>query len=424
MDSSEGQKRRALFCWCLYDWANSAFATVILATVLPVYFVALVPATGARLLPWSSHAFSATSLWGYSVALSMLLIAVAAPLLGILADRRGYHKRLLTLFWGLGCTATVLLYSAESGRYLLAAALFVAANIGFAGANVFYNAYLPLLAHGEEADRLSSRGYAYGYIGGGLVLALVFVLINSSADPAAMTRSCFVLTGLWWFAFTLPLLRYLPATTARAKTAPPRKHDNLIKQLRQHRDLLIFLLAFLCYNDGIQTLISVSAVYAREQLQLSQASIMGCFLMIQFLAMPGALLCNRVSNAIGPKRTILICLLLFMVICLGASRMTTATQFWCAGAAIAMILGGSQALSRSLYASLIPADKTAEFFGFFTISSKFAAIVGPLLFALISDISSDSRQAILALALFFIIGSLLLAGVNVARGQQQAKQSG
>ena len=422
------QQRRARFGWCLYDWANSAFATVILAAVLPVYFVSLVPEGGARLAFFGSHQFSASSLWGYSVSLSMLVLAVTAPLLGNLADRHGWHKRLMLAFCLLGCAATALLSLTTTGDYLPAAGLFILSNVGFAGSNIFYNAYLPLLVPASEIDRLSARGYAYGYIGGGLLLAIVFLLILKAdlfgfADRGAATRFGFLLTSAWWLLFSLPTFRYLPKTEKKLHTKAVfsiKGYLELFRQLVNYRDLCLFLFAFLCYNDGIQTVISVSAVFAREELQLEHGTIIGCFLMIQFMAMPGALLFGRLADKIGTKRAILLSLFIFILVCFFAYRMNSPVEFWLIGGVIAIVLGGSQALSRSLFASMVPLEKSAEFFGFFTISSRFSSIFGPLLFALIADLTGSSRNSILALGSFFILGGGLLMLVNVQRGRKLA----
>jgi len=422
--------RKAKFGWCLYDWANSAFATVILAAVLPVYFVALVPADGAFLKLFGVHRFSATSLWGYSVSLSMLVLALSAPAMGALADRRGWHKSLMLGFCLLGGTATMLLAATGPGDYLLAALLFIVSNIGFAGGNIFYNAYLPLLASPAETDRLSARGFAYGYIGGGLLLALVFLLILKAdlfgfADRGAATRFGFLLTGIWWLVFSIPTFRYLPKTEKSLIHRPVFSLKNYLEQFRKilrYRDLCLFLLAFLCYNDGIQTMITVSAVFAREELRLDQGTIIGCFLMIQFLAMPGALLFGRLAEMIGAARSIMLSLVTFALVCVFAYRMTTALEFWLLGGVIAIILGGSQAISRSLYSSMVPKRKSAEFFGFFAISNKFASIFGPLLFALVADLTGSARNSILALGIFFVIGGVLLALVNVKRGRELAEE--
>lgn len=423
----DDNRRKAIFSWCLYDWANSAFATVILAAVLPVYFVSLVPEQGAVLPFISGHRFSATALWGYSVSFSVLIIACSAPLLGLLADRRGWHKPLLLSFCLTGSMATMLLWQTPGNGYLWAAILFIVGNIGFAGGNIFYNAYLPLLVDQHQVDRLSARGFAYGYMGGGLLLALVFALILNYrgfgfADAAGATRFSFLLTGLWWLIFSLPAFRRLPPTKKIRTSQSGSSQNNLavIRQLLRHRDLLLFLLAFLCYNDGIQTVISVSAIFAREELRLSQTTILGCFIMIQFLAMPGALLFGRLAGIMGTARAILLSLFGFICVCGAAYGLTGATGFWLLGGVIALILGGSQALSRSLFAGMVPTHQSAEFFGFFAISSRFAAVLGPFSFALITDLSGNIRNSLLALAIFFVLGSLLLLLVNVDRGRDLA----
>jgi len=425
------QAGKAVFGWCLYDWANSAFATVILAAVLPVYFVSLVPEGGASFPFFSAHLFSAASLWGYSVSASMVILAFAAPVLGAVADRNAWHKRLMLIFWLCGCGSTALLAVTGTGDYMLAMGLFLLGNLAFAGANIFYNAYLPILVPSSRIDNLSARGFAYGYIGGGVLLALVFLVILKFssfgfADRGAATRFGFLLTACWWFIFAIPTFIYLPKTEKRPQNKFQfnlKSYVNQFKQLSRYPDLLIFLLAFLCYNDGIQTIISVSAIYAREELQLSQGAIIGCFLMIQFMAMPGSLLFARVSAKIGTRSAIFSSLAMFLLVCVFAYRMTTAAEFWILGGVIAIILGGSQALSRSLYASMVPKQQAAEFFGFFTISSRFAAIFGPLLFALVADISGSSRNSILALGSFFIVGGGLLLLVNVQRGRGRATRS-
>ncbi len=422
-------ENKAKFGWCLYDWANSAFATVILAAVLPVYFASLVPAQGADMF-WSSQTVPATALWGYIVSFSMTIVAILAPGLGNLADRRGWRRRLLIIFCLLGSFATCGLYFVVSGQYLLAAALFILGNIGFAAGNIFYNAYLPDLASGHEADRLSARGFALGYVGGGLMLLIVFVMIQKHtwfgiADQASATRLGFLLTGLWWALFALPAFAWLKnvrvSSPARHALRTPRDYLKTVSDLRQYRHLGRFLIAFLLYNDGIQTIIAVSAIFAREELGLGTGTILGCFLMIQFVAMPGALIFSRLAGHINTKRAILISLVIFTAITVYAAIMKSPTEFWILGFAVAIVLGGSQALSRSLFSSMVPKSRSAEFFGFYAISSKFASIFGPLTFALLIELTGSNRIAILALAGFFIVGIILLFGVNVEQGRLQAE---
>lgn len=421
-------KHKAQFGWCLYDWANSAFATVILAAVLPVYFASLVPESGAVLF-LDTRPVQATALWGYAVSLSMILVALAAPGLGNLADRRGWRRRLLIIFCLLGSLATCSLFFTGPGQYLPVAALFILGNIGFAAGNIFYNAYLPDLASGHDADRLSARGFALGYIGGGLMLLIVFLIIEQHtlfglSDKSSATRLGFLLTGLWWLGFAWPSFVWLKDVpvkiSKRHSIKTPGDYLKTLRDLRGYRDLSRFLISFLLYNDGIQTIIAVSAIFAREELGLGTGTILGCFLMIQFVAMPGALLFSRIAVRYNTKRALFASLLLFTGIAIYASIMKSAVEFWLLGFAVAIVLGGSQALSRSLFASMIPQERNSEFFSFYAISSKFASIFGPLTFALLIHLTGSNRIAILALALFFVVGILILKGVDVERGKQQA----
>lgn len=412
----------------MYDWANSAFATVILAAVLPVYFASLIPEGGATVF-WSSRPVAATAFWGYTVSLSMALVAFAAPGLGNLADRRGWRRRLLIFFCLIGSLATSGLYFAGPGRYLLAAALFILANIGFAAGNIFYNAFLPGLATGHAADRLSARGFAYGYLGGGLMLLIVFILIQQHAlfglaDMGSATRLGFLLTGIWWLAFSLPTFAWVKdnpaAVVPNHALVTPRDYLRAFAELKRYPDLLRFLCAFLLYNDGIQTIIAVSAIFAREELGLTTGTILGCFLMIQFVAMPGALLFARIAGRFGTKRAVLASLVIFTALTCYAAVMRSAVEFWILGFVVAIVLGGSQAISRSLFASMVPPQRSAEFFGFYAISSKFASIFGPLVFALLITLTGSNRIAIIALAAFFVAGMILLQRVNVAEGIKKA----
>ncbi|APG27092.1 hypothetical protein A7E78_04120 [Syntrophotalea acetylenivorans] len=422
--------RQARFAWCMYDWANSAFATVVLAAVLPVYFAALVPAEGAILCLFGRClSLPATALWSYAVTCSMLLVALTAPWLGAHADRCCTRRRWLITFCLAGSVATGLLAMAGPGNYLLAAGLFVAANACFAAGNIFYNAFLPMLSQGTEMVRLSARGFAFGYLGGGLALLLVFILISRPAlfgleDGAIASRVGFLLTGLWWALFALPAFRHLRdeqrPTTGTFPVGGWRGYLRMLRKVSTYPDLLRFLLAFLCYNDGIQTIIVVAAIFAREELAISQSSILGCFLMIQFVAMPGALIFGRLAGRYGSKIALLISLLLFMVVTVYAYRMEHAWQFWLLGLLVALILGGSQAISRSFYGALIPPGKNAEFYAFYAISGKCASVLGPLSFALLIQLTGSNRSAILGLAGFFVLGIGLLLTVNEKRGKQAA----
>ncbi len=423
-------KKLEWFAWCMYDWANSAFATVILAAVLPVYFVSLVPEAGARLrLLGATLTMPAASLWSYAVALSMLLVAVSAPFLGALADRYGWRRRLTIVFCLVGSSATGLLAIARHGDYLLAAGLFVVANVGFAAGNICYNSFLPILAKGRELERLSSWGFAAGYIGGGLALLLVAILIRAHRifglpDSSSATRISFLLTGIWWALFALPTLLILKRDPPLGRPALPirgvRGYFSILAEICGHRDLVTFLIAFLFYNDGLETIIVISAIFAAEELGLPPTTILTCFLMIQFLAVPGTLLLGRLATRFGPKRILLASLYLLTAVTAYATFMEAAWEFWLLAVTVALLLGGNQALSRSLYASLLPPGKSAEFYGFYSISGKFASLFGPLTFGLVADFTGSLRLATLSLTFFFAAGIVLLKRVNVERGREQA----
>ena len=416
------QKKQAWFGWCMYDWANSAFATIILSAVLPVYFVALVPDDGALIsFLGFSRTIPASALWGYSVSFSMLIVAVTSPYLGTIADRMNNHRKFLFSYCAIGSLCTSLLFFATPGKYLLATLLFMIANIGFAGGNVFYNAFLPKLAQSDELDRLSSRGFAYGYIGGGIALLLVFAMIQGYSflgfsDKGAASRTGFFFTGLWWLIFAFPTYRYVrvPASPIMPDAFHKgiRGYFRVFAEIKKYPSLLLFLVAFLLYNDGIQTIIIVAAIFARDEISLSQGTILSCFLMIQFVAMPGTLLFGRLAEKAGAKKALYLALSLFIMVTGYAYFMNKAWEFWLLGFIIAIILGGSQAVSRSFFSSLIPPGKHAEFFGFYAISAKFASVLGPFMFALIIDLTGSARLSILALTFFFITGMLLLSRVK------------
>ena len=420
-------KKQAWFGWCMYDWANSSFATVILSAVLPVYFVTLVPEEGARISLFGWHRLiPAAALWAYAVSFSMLIVALTAPYLGALADRKNLHRRFLFTCCLVGSFTTGLLYFARPGMYVTAVFLFILANIGFAGGNVFYNAFLPKLAGNNELDRLSSRGFAFGYFGGGLALLLVFVMIMAYdslgfPDKGAATRTGFLLTGVWWLLFAIPAFRFIRVYAS--PILPQTVHKGIsgyfrtLAEIRHYRPLFLFLIAFLFYNDGIQTIIVVAAIFGRQELALSQGTILSCFLMIQFVAMPGTLLFGRLAEKFGAKNSLYLALFLFIGVTVYAFFINRPWEFWLLGFIIAIILGGSQAVSRSLFSSLIPEGKHAEYFGFYAISAKFASVFGPLVFALITDLTGSARLSILSLTGFFVIGIILLSTVDTSQQQ-------
>lgn len=435
--SATPKKKQAIFAWCMYDWANSAFATSILAAVLPVYFESLVPGGGVALRCWEfCFTISASALWAYAVSFSALLAALSAPILGALADFSSSKKKFLFGFTYVGAAFTSLLYFVQEGNWWLCLCLFVCANAAFAGSMPFYNAFLPELAPEKEIDWVSGKGYAFGYVGGGLLLAFHVLVISyhevfAIPDKSMSIRISFASVGGWWGLFAIPLFLWVP----EIKRLRNKRRDfsyltygfvrffSTLRSFPKYRDLLWFLAAFLVYNDGIQTVIAMAAIFGKTALGLDTGTLIGTLLVAQIVGLPGALLFAKLAQHIKSKPTIMITLLLWIVIVTYAYFLGSALEFWILGALVGLILGGSQAISRSLYGQLIPRARPAEFYGFFTISGKFASIFGPLVFGLVTDLSENPRNAIVSVALFFVVGIIMLSRVDVERGRLQALES-
>ena len=426
----EKQHKRTINAWAMYDWANSAFATTIMAAVLPVYYTSVAAAN----LP----ANIATAYWAFTTSFSALVAAIISPFLGAMADFSGAKKRYLTIFMLLGVSGTALLYFVRTGDWMLGSLFFIFGNIGFAGSLVYYDSLLPHVARPDEIDQVSSRGYAMGYIGGGVLLAinLAMILFVPGFFPSEregeitqlMTRLAFLTVAVWWFVFTLPLLRTVKEPPRRIlageeKFSPLRASFSRLaqtfKEIRNYRDLFTFLLAFWVYANGIGTIIVMATAYGNE-IGIGQTTLIGTLLMVQFVAAPFAFLFGWLAKRIGAKRAIYISLSVYTLISILGYFLQYEWQFWVLGALVATVQGGSQALSRSLMGKMMPKSKSAEFYGFFSVFEKFSTIAGPLLFGIVSTIMGESRLSIVSLVIFFAIGTFLLTKVNVERGIKSA----
>lgn len=421
-----GLERRELRSWALYDWANSAFATTIMGAVLPVYYASVAAAS----LPGNV----ATAYWGYTTAIAMMIIAVASPVLGAAADYMGAKKRFLAAFMLLGVIATACLYLVTEGQWLLASMLFIAGNIGFAGANVFYDSLLPHIASEDEVDRVSTAGYAIGYVGGGVLLAVNLVMVLKPdlfgfADAGIATRVVFVSVAVWWAGFSIPLLRDVREPPRRLEVEESERINPLragfhrlletLGEIRKHKQLLTFLVAFWFYTDGIGTIIKMATVYGTE-IGLGPNTLIGAFLVVQFVGIPFTFAFGALAGRIGARNGIYIALTVYAFISVFAYFMNTAWHFWVLAAAVATVQGGSQALSRSLFTTLIPRGKSSEFFGFFSVFAKFAGILGPFLMAQVALLTGSGRFGILALVIFFVVGILVLSRVDLEEGRRAA----
>ncbi|GAP22890.1 MFS transporter [Leptolinea tardivitalis] len=414
----EKDHKKIINAWAMYDWANSAFATTIMAAVLPVYYASVAAAN----LPGNS----ATVYWAYTTSISLLIAAIASPILGALADFSGSKKRLLALFAFIGVLGTALLYFVKTGDWLMASIFFIVGDLGFAGSLVFYDSLLPHIASGEEMDQVSSKGYALGYLGGGLLLAvnLVMIMLAPKELTGLMSRLSFLSVAIWWFVFTIPLLKYVPEPDrhimAGEEEINPLKASfgrlgRTFKEIRKYRQLFIFLIAFWFYNDGIGTIIKMATIYGAE-IGIGQTTLIGTLLMVQFVAIPFAFLFGWLAKKIGTKKSIYLSLLIYTLIAIFGYFMQQEWHFWALGFAVATVQGGSQALSRSLFGRMMPKSKSAEFFGFFSVSEKFAGIAGPFVFGVVGQLVGHSRLSIVSLIIFFIIGAILLSRVNVEEG--------
>jgi UMF1 family MFS transporter len=411
--------------WYFYDWACSVYSTSVLTVFLGPYLTSV--AKSAADADGFVHPLGvpvrAGSFFAYSVSLSVIVAVLVMPLVGAAADRTGRKKPLLGAAAYTGAAATTGMFFLDGDRYLLGGVLLVVANAAQSVATMLYNSYLPQIAPPEDRDAVSSRGWAFGYAAGSLVLIVNLVLYmghdSFGVSETTAVRICLATAGLWWGVFTLvPLsrLRDRGAGGTGRTTAPGlRQLAATVRDMRRHRLTLAFLLAYLIYNDGIQTVISQASVYGSEELGLGQSTLIGAVLLVQVLAVAGALGMGRLARTYGTKRTILGSLVAWTVT-LGAGYFLPAgapVWFFVLASGIGLVLGGSQALSRSLFSHLIPPGKEAEYFSAYEMSDRGMSWLGPLLFGITYQLTGSYRDAIISLVAFFVIGFALLARVPV-----------
>jgi UMF1 family MFS transporter len=409
--------------WALYDWALSSMQTTIMTAVFPIYFVKV---AGANVSPAQATQALATASTVY-----LVIAAVLAPLLGALADVVAAKKKFLAAFMALGVAGTAGMFFIERGDLTLAFWLFVVSMTGGAGATVFYESLLPHVARAEDVDRVSTAGYALGYVGGGVLLAinlawiqkpLWFGLPEHSTLPA---RLSFVSVAVWWTLFAIPLFRRVPEPppAPRAPDAPAFSAFGQLREtfrsLRRYKSAFLMLVAFLIYNDGIQTIIKMATAYGTE-IGIGEGALIGAILVVQFVGIPCSFAFGWLAGRIGTKPAILVGLAAYTLASILGYWMTNARDFLMLAALVGLVQGGTQALSRSLFASMVPAAKSGEFFGFYSVFEKFAGIFGPLLFAVAIQTTGSSRSSILSVIGFFAVGGVLLMFVDVDAGQRQA----
>ena len=422
-----GLGRPDLRAWAMYDWANSAFQTTIIAAVFPIYYQKVAAAD----LPETT----AMSRFAWATTLAILIVAIIAPILGAVADYAAIKKRLLAVFIAVGAAATAGMYWIERGDWSLALTLFVIGNVGVAGSIVFYESLLPHLVDDKDLDRVSSAGYAIGYLGGGTLLAINLLMIQKPGlfgipGAGAGTRLALASVAVWWVLFSIPLFRRVPEPPVRreldegpggsALAGGARRLLETFRELRRYRDAFVFLLAFLLYNDGIQTMIRMATIYGTG-IGLPESAMITALLLTQFIGVPCAFVFGMVASKIGAKISVFAGLAVYVLITLLGYFMSTAAHFFALAVLVGMVQGGTQALSRSLFAGMIPRHKSSEFFAFFSVFERYAGVLGPAIFAFVVEHSGSGRSAILAVAVFFVVGAAILTFVDVDRGRAAAR---
>jgi len=417
-----------LRAWAMYDWANSAFWSTIVTAVFPAFFGSYAAA--------GLSGVEATTRFAWGTTIALTIVALTAPVLGALADHRPLKKRLLLVFLLVGVTATLLMATIGRGEWRYALVLFMVANVGVASTLVFYDSLLPHIAAPDQIDRASTAGYAVGFTGGGVLLLINLAWIMKPAlfglpDTTAAVRLTFVSVGVWWLLFSLPLFRRVPEPAVQLEDlrasgfglalAAAAASWKTFTSLRRNRNAFLMLVAFLLYNDGIQTIIRMSSIYGAE-VGVDQNAQITAFVLVQFVGVPCSFGFGAFAARIGAKAAIFFALAVYVSISVLGYFMTASWQFFVLAILVGMVQGGSQALSRSLFARMTPRDQSSEYFSFFAVFEKFAGIFGPLLFGASVTLFQSSRAAVLSVIVFFVAGAIVLSFVDVQSGEAAARR--
>jgi UMF1 family MFS transporter len=415
---------RQAWSWALYDWASSAFATTVMAGFFPVFFKEF----------WSAgvDAPVSTLRLGTAISAASLAVAVLAPVLGAIADGSAARRVFLLWFAGLGIAATASLFGVPRGSWLTAAVVYVVAIVGFSGANVFYDSLLVSVAPAGRTDFVSALGFAVGYLGGGLLFALnvamtLWPAAFGLADSAAAVRVSFPIVAAWWAAFSLPLLLYVREQRVRPRPegglAPVREGlrelGDTFRRARELRAVLLFLVAYWLYIDGVHTVVRMAVDYGLA-LGFPSQTLVAALLITQFVGFPAALFFGRLGQRYGPRRGILVGIGVYVGVAVWGYGMHSLWEFYVLAAAVGLVQGGVQSLSRSLFARLVPRERSAQFFGFYNMLGRFAAVLGPLLMGAVGYATGNPRLSILAIVVLFFAGALLLTRVHTPRSSPAA----
>jgi len=419
--------KRVINAWCMYDWANSVYSLVITTTIFPIYYASVTrSAFGSEFVGFIGYKINNTVLYSYSLSFSFLLVAVISPILSGMADSGGKRKLFMKFFTYTGGLSCIMLYFFTGYNLEFGILFSTLASIGFAGSIVFYNAYLPVIATEDKYDFVSARGFSLGYSGS--VILLLFSLVALSKpeyfglkDTIMASKLTFVLVGIWWMGFAQISFYYLPDdTTLKGSITKLLEHGyheilSVFKSLRSFQALSRFLLAFFFYNMGVQTVIYMAALFGDKELGLSANDMILTILIIQIVAIGGSFLFAKISALKGNKFSLLTMVFIWMCICLFAFWIQNSVQFFVLGSVVGMVMGGIQSLSRATYSKLIP-DSTVSYtsyFSFYDVVEKLSVVLGTLSYGLIQQITGSMRNSSLAMALFFVVGFFVLAGVAI-----------
>jgi MFS transporter, UMF1 family len=422
--------------WAMYDWASSSYNLVITSTIFPTYFEAIAvdnASISKTTITFLGRQFENSALYNYAIAIAMFIVAITSPILSSIADYRGNKKKFLNFYLTLGSIACASMYFFQKDTLALGIIAIIIACVGFWGAQVFYNSFLPEIASVEDRDRISAKGFAYGYVGSVLLQLICFLfvmkpdLFGITTDKGAQISFFFV--GIWWWSFGQLSLRRLPASVpaggnGNGNAIFSKGYKELQKvwlQVKQLPKLKRFLASFFFYNMGVQTVMLVAAIYAKGELELPTTNLIIAILIIQVIAVPGAIAISKLSEKFGNIKILISLVLIWIAVCFAAFNVPKngIYEFYALGAVVGFIMGGIQSLSRSTYAKLIPDDTkdTVSFFSFYDVTEKIAAVVGIVTFGYITDLSGSQRNSTLALAIFFVIGLCLLFYTNAVKAK-------
>ncbi len=406
--------------WALYDWANSAYTMTVTTTVFPLYFKAAATDMGVT-------ASQSTAYLGFANSIASLLVAVLSPILGTLADYYGFKKRFFMIFLALGVTANLVLGFVPESQWLMLLFVYIITAIGFSGSNVFYDAFLVDVTDDDRMDRVSTYGYALGYIGSTIpfIIAMAIILLSQQGilpfGGYTTPKIAFVLTAVWWFAFSIPMTKNVDQKYGIPREKNPvagsfKRLAITFKNIKLHKPAFLFLLAYFFYIDGVDTIIKMATSYGSD-LGVSDNMLLIILLVTQFVAFPSAIIFGQLAEKLKGKTMLYVAIGIYTLICIYAFFMKTTLDFWILAILVGLVQGGIQAISRSYYAKLIPKDKSNEFFGFFNIFGKFAAIMGPLLMGFVTYVTGKSNYGVLSIVILFIIGGLILIKVPTDKVQ-------